>query len=715
MKFIVALLFGLSFAHAALSQTDTVWIAPSFYLRVDTTQWEMLYEAPEPLMVYHMPVPQQITHRKTGFVILFQAAYAVEEKALGWISNLQKQMEIDNGSSKFLSMKDPKQHLRNSLFHKLEPMPNFDTAHFEAYRTGSVEQTMSNAYLWINSPYYLLVSTPKHVDSENQMVLLDILSDIQITSPQHMDEAMQRFREQSTNSSSWTSHRAAWIRRQITKSYFERSKSKIYQASDDELISPIDSVFTFTDLDKNLRQLCTDPLDLDMILKKVGSNARQYTNHYHAYHLSTYRLQLCYEMLALYGVWKQFPKDIQKFDKMHLMRSDSLLCFEAASAASYHLLSIYTDKETVRMHLDSFPLHLLEYRENKIQPKKITARTSLASLVDNTILPGQEAVCLITTAHHLQQGEKIAAIYDDFYFYAPQRSPHRLVSFTSPKNLKAYDALIRYTLDENDIYLIEKHFAARDTVRFYHDCDLRDDSPDMLYYKGLKEQELKTPPAKRLYGTNLITTDMNNNGSAEYWQLYITNGKVVQTHFFAADAVDDSLNTSKYRKALMQLPQLKKLLAVSQSTGINNHQLLCRSDDSDLVREELYHMAVAETTFDEDLIKRIQADTSVYQYPHRAAYFRKNDYAGERYLVDYISTKRYPSLPDIARYKVSFIVEKDGRLSKIHIHSLGSKPMYAIETHLMELVMRMPNWEPATVEDVPVRSYGALYYGIYVK
>lgn len=41
--------------------------------------------------------------------------------------------------------------------------------------------------------------------------------------------------------------------------------------------------------------------------------------------------------------------------------------------------------------------------------------------------------------------------------------------------------------------------------------------------------------------------------------------------------------------------------------------------------------------------------------------------------------------------------------------------MYAIETHLMELVLRMPKWEPATVEDVPVRSYGALYFGIYVK
>lgn len=714
MKPLFSLLIALGIAHPTWSQQDTVWIAPAFYLTVDPNEWEILYTAPDPRMVHYAAIPQQVTHRPTGFMITFQAAYGVEENVFHWLSEEQNRRGPNKKPSTFSNLNDPKKYLRQTLFGELKSFSKNDTAQYEAYTTGPIEQQWANAYLWNQSPYYLLVSTPQHVTADRHMLLVDLLKRIQITTPEHMDRVMQKSHTPLTGAYDWQTARATWVRIQMGKSCYQRSKSILAEAPDNELVSPLDSIFSFVDLEQNLHQLMGEQLDLNVILKKVGIRSRQNSNAYHAYHVSPYRLQLCYEMLALFAAWQQFPKDLQNFEKLHLMQKDTLTCFEGATASSYQLLSIYTDKETIRTQLDSFPLHLLEYHENKIQPKHITARTSLAALVDNSILPGTQSVCLITTAHHLQQGEKIAAIYDDFYFYAPLRAK-RLISFTPPENLKPYDALIRYTLDENDQYLIEKHFAALDTVRFYHDCDLRDDSPDMLYYKGPKEQELKTPPTKRLYGTNLMATDMNNNGAEEYWQLYITNGKVLKTHFFATEAADDSLNNTRHRKALLQLPQIKKLLAVSQSTSINNHQLLCRAGDSGLLQEDVSDMAVAETTFDKDLMKRIQADTSVYQYPHRAAYFRKNDYAGERYLDEYFSTKKYPLLPDIARYKVSFIVEKDGSLSNIHIHSLGSKPVYAIETQLLELVMRMPKWEPATVEDVPVRSYGALYYGIYAK
>jgi hypothetical protein len=88
MKKFLILFITICAAPNLWSQNDTVWIAPNYLVTIDSNEWEMLYDAPDPLMVYHSPIPQQIVHRTTGMAILFQVACAVEAKPLKWLSEM---------------------------------------------------------------------------------------------------------------------------------------------------------------------------------------------------------------------------------------------------------------------------------------------------------------------------------------------------------------------------------------------------------------------------------------------------------------------------------------------------------------------------------------------------------------------------------------------------------------------------------------------------
>lgn len=716
MKKFLILFITICAAPNLWSQNDTVWIAPNYLVTIDSNEWEMLYDAPDPLMVYHSPIPQQIVHRTTGMAILFQVACAVEAKPLKWLSEMQEKEQVSKTTSKYLSMKDHKKFLLHTLFHKPDPLPAFDTAQYEAYTNGSVVQKLANAYLWRNEPYYLFVTTPNFVSEENQKLLLDILLRIQTTQTEQMDRAMRSNSSRGNLSSERLKNRTELMRQKINGSLFERSKQDLNELSDETIGSLSDSTFSFVEFDTHMRQITIDAPEPTMVFSHVKSPLPNQADIYHQYHIHPLRLSVFYELLGLYTTWKQFPSDIVGGFNLPFQMDDSVHCYQGYNQKYCYLLSYAFDAASVERNLDSIPLNLLEYDEGAIRKRVLTYRTSKYDVAKIKKISDKEAVFMISATNDIKQKDKIAHSFDDLYFYAPRNTKKRLVHFSPSNNLQSYDALIQYNMDENDQRLIDHHFASRDTVRYYFDCDLRDDSPDIIFFKGINAQELKTLPAKRLYSTSLFTTDLNANGLKEYWQLHVSNGKVVTTNFYAVSTSDDSLNTAKYRKSLMKLPQIKKLISVSLSTTINNHQLLCRANNQDVFADEIYSTVEAIDDVDNsDRKARIAADTTIYQYPHREAYFTEDDRNGEHFVASQMEQIKFPFLSEYTRYKISFIIEKDGSLSHISIRSIDGTKVYQMEAELLECIWSMPKWQPATVEDLPVRSYGAVYFGIYVK
>jgi hypothetical protein len=193
---------------------------------------------------------------------------------------------------------------------------------------------------------------------------------------------------------------------------------------------------------------------------------------------------------------------------------------------------------------------------------------------------------------------------------------------------------------------------------------------------------------------------------------------VVQTNFYATAALDASLNTAANQTSILSCPQLQTLLRMSKSTAINNHFLVNRSYTIEpliVMEEELY--SEAELMYEDHIyIERLKQDTTVYQRPTKKAYFKDEDYAAQRYIEDQLKYKRFGQLPPPStRYAVNFIVEKDGSLSFVHARCLSQTIVPNLEEKLLQVVSEMPKWNPATVSGVPVRSFGAVYFGIYVK
>jgi hypothetical protein len=135
--------------------------------------------------------------------------------------------------------------------------------------------------------------------------------------------------------------------------------------------------------------------------------------------------------------------------------------------------------------------------------------------------------------------------------------------------------------------------------------------------------------------------------------------------------------------------------------------------ESDLIQD-----MVAEAESDalsENRAALMERDTTVYQYPMREAIFMPSDPDGTLFMEAQLGKTPFSQLSTFTHYKISFVIEKDGRLTHLHVRCIGGKPTMAVENKLFDIVRKMPNWKPATYDGYPVRSYGSLYFGLYLK
>jgi hypothetical protein len=71
---------------------------------------------------------------------------------------------------------------------------------------------------------------------------------------------------------------------------------------------------------------------------------------------------------------------------------------------------------------------------------------------------------------------------------------------------------------------------------------------------------------------------------------------------------------------------------------------------------------------------------------------------------------RLPESTNFTRYKVSFIVEKDGSYRNYHLEHLDGDKLYCMAELVASFMRQMPPWQPAR-NIVPVRGYGSIEIG----
>lgn len=717
MKKILFILYCILLSIAELSaQKDTAWIAPFYYVEVDTAKWKILFDAPDPIMMYRAPIPQQIVHKETGLVIFFQTGYAMEEAYLKW-QLVQDKKRTTIGDQISVTDTEVQQSQYNLVFGSVRLRPEENFKKFAACSLGKTKQTMANGFILAQSPCYLLVHSPNPIGAFEQEQLKNFVKGVKTTTTKHLDQVRSRALAAAGNKEYQRQARWKEISAKIQWSEFSNSTSQQNELNERKMVTSFDSLFTFQYLDSQLCALASPKADPFPIFVQAGFSKAEGTDACINYHLKEHRRYHFCQNMAMFHLQQRFPKGIEKLRLVSQEDQGRSRIYEGYGPNAYYFLTLAMSDQTANLHLDSVRTYHLK-TNGPIFPAQLGPGFDYLESVEWQKLTMGDGPYMIVSAHRVKQKDVVAPIFEDVHFYQPTAAKNKLTSLLPPKNLETYQALVKYTITEADQLVMNLHCAAKDTVRFYHNCELKDSAPRMIYYNGPNGEELRCPPAKRLYGTSLFTTDLNQNGHREFWRFFVCNGIVVQTNFYATSALDASLNTAANQTSILSCPQLQTLLRMSKSTAINNHFLVNRSYTIEpliVMEEELY--SEAELMYEDHLyIERLKQDTTVYQRPTKKAYFKDEDYAAQRYIEDQLKYKRFGQLPPPStRYAVNFIVEKDGSLSFVHARCLSQTIVPHLEEKLLQVISEMPKWNPATVSGVPVRSFGAVYFGIYVK
>jgi hypothetical protein len=707
--FILLLLLLSSCSHA---QKITLGIPPVYTVEVDTSEWSVLFWQPEAMMLYNGGMPQELVHKKTGFIISLKAGYLLDINGIQWLNKMiEKDPSVHTSNENPINrafLKDPLASQRSLLFGNIKPLPQQSLPPFDAYQKSDATLNIASSFLWMVDTHFINLYTQQTPNETELKWLKEILASVRTTSTQEMD-SMAHYPLLNPDTIALKSQR----RHMLENSHSMLAKQLLLPENDHLLLSDLSFQFTFTSMHQSLVRFVEHEISMTELLplhkKWNPENANPYVN----YHIPLHKKDILLTQIYMEKIFELFPRSIHKIEPIYPTTIDKVEYYEGYNDSVYYLLQMDLRKAQWTNHLDSMRFDHWINQEGKIERQKHESNRFSGPIRMKRLEGNTDDFCAHTTRTFRVKNE-IHRSFDDHYFYRHSSQGSHLFPFRTPSKTAAYESFVLYEIDEPDQKIIDRFFASNDTMRYYTGADMHDESPNMVMYRGTKKMEYQSVPQKRLYGTSIFTTDLNHNQALEYWQFYVCNGKVIQTNFYSTFEADDSLK--KQQKKVLKLPVLQKLISTSTSTGINNHQMLFHSNGS-FENEFIQEIAVEaeDGALREDRSILMERDTTVYQYPTRQAIFMPMDPEGIQFMESHLRHTPFSQLPTHTHYKVSFIIEKDGSLSHLSVRCIGGRPVMAVEDKLFDIVRAMPNWQSATYDGYPVRSYGSLYFGLYLK
>ncbi len=712
MNKITFILFILFYNSLCIAQKIKIGIPPVYTVEVDTSEWSILFPKPSALMLYNGGIPQELTHKETGFIVSLKAGYLVDLKSIQWLNKMvEKDPSIASSKENSINrafLNDPIASQRALLCGRVKALPEQSLLPFEAYQKSDATSNIANSFFWMSDTHYIHIYSQQTPNESEQKWLKEIVASVGTISTAEMD-AMAQYPLAYPD----TSIVAANRKQLLGRSHSELAEQLMLPENENLILSDLGFQYTFTAMHQSLLRFVEHDISLDEIIALRTKWYPENVNPFIAYHLPMQRKDVLMSQIYMEKIFDVFPTTVHKIEPIYPPTDDKIEYYEAYNDSVYYLLQLDNRKARLSYHLDSLRIEHWISKDGKTEREKYETKRH-RSPVRMEQLKGNTNDFTLRTPETIRSKNEILRSFDAHYFYRHSSSTAHLFPFRTPSKISAYESFVVYEIDHEDQKIIDRYFASNDTLRYYTKGDMRDESPDMIMYRGAKKMEYKSLPQKRLYGTSIFTTDLNQNKELEYWQFYVSNGAVIQTNFYATHEADDSLK--KYQKSVLKLPILKKLISTSTSTGINDHQMLFLSNEqfeSDLIQDMV---AVADSdALSEDRAALMERDTTVYQYPMRDAIFMPSDLEGMLFMEAQLGKTPFSQLSTFTHYKIGFIIEKDGRLTHLHVRCIGGKPTMAVENKLFDIVRKMPNWKAATYDGYPVRSYGSLYFGLYVK
>ncbi len=98
-----------------------------------------------------------------------------------------------------------------------------------------------------------------------------------------------------------------------------------------------------------------------------------------------------------------------------------------------------------------------------------------------------------------------------------------------------------------------------------------------------------------------------------------------------------------------------------------------------------------------------EPDTTVYRFAETMAQFPGGEEAFKKYLTDSLRHPKTERLaPEVAKFYVHFIVEKDGSITYVFV-AKGEHGYPELYAEAIRVIAAMPKWSPGIINGKPVR------------
>ncbi|MFM9984810.1 MAG: hypothetical protein ACKVOK_06220, partial [Flavobacteriales bacterium] len=300
--------------------------------------------------------------------------------------------------------------------------------------------------------------------------------------------------------------------------------------------------------------------------------------------------------------------------------------------------------------------------------------------------------------------------------------------FTYPVSIDNFEIQVSSYLISEAPPLLERITKATSLVHYYKDVNF--ENLEYLRLNIHKCGEFKSqyqlrnnhvPDSQRVYQSPVLCGDINKNGSDDYFQVYVSEGKIL--HAEAFEKTSDGLVSITVTENMMHQinihPLIHKTIEISQNNDLSGHGIYC--DIPHYTPEERraeYPPFNENSHAAEGSGQEIPKDLHYYvSFPEENAQLLVDSLGLIHYLDTHIKWDLIHDEPGkSALMKIKFAIDMHGQLTDIRVIWQTTNQNEVLKEEILRLKPELQNWKPGrdgyTLQDV--NSYLDVYLGYYV-
>lgn len=300
--------------------------------------------------------------------------------------------------------------------------------------------------------------------------------------------------------------------------------------------------------------------------------------------------------------------------------------------------------------------------------------------------------------------------------------------FTHPASIDNFEIQVSSSLIPAAPALLERITKATTLVHYYKDVNFEN-----LEYLRLNihkcgkfksQYQLRNnhvPVSMRVYQSPVLCGDINKNGSDDYFQVYVSEGKILHAEAFEKTSVG-LVSIGITENMLHQInihPFILKSIEISQNADLSGHAIYCDIPHyTPEERDAEYTPDKVNSYVAEDSGQKTRKDDNYYvSFPDENAQLLSDSLGIIHYLDTHIKWDRIHDEPGkTALMRIKFAVDVHGQLTDIHPTWETTNQNDVLKEELLRLKPEIQNWKPGRDGDTlqNVNSYLDVYLGYYM-